>query len=76
MVARSSQPPETLRAARGDPRVDLDARARLYLQMLGRADHPDAHDDPIGALYQVAVDLRCTADGYRALYLEHQNRPR
>ena len=23
-------------------------------------------------LYQVAVDFRCTADGYRALYLEGQ----
>jgi hypothetical protein len=41
------------------------------LEKLGRGDHPDAEQDPIYALYQVAVDCRCSAHGYRELYLHH-----
>ncbi len=43
--------------------------ARVLLEALGRADHPDAAGNPIYALYQVAVDYRCSAEGYRTLYL-------
>jgi hypothetical protein len=46
-----------------------EARARAFLALLGRADHPHAQEDPLHALYQVAVDYRCTAQGYRDLYL-------
>jgi hypothetical protein len=53
-------------------REGAEEQAREFLEALGRGDHPDAHDDPVYALYQVAVDFRCTAYGYRALYLEGQ----
>ena len=46
-----------------DPRV----LAQLFLAALGRDDHPDSQSNPIYALYQVAVDYRCSADAYRAL---------
>ncbi len=46
-----------------------ELRARDLLEKLGRGDHPDAERDPVHALYQVAVDLRCSAEGYRELYL-------
>ena len=54
---------------------DADERARHYLRLLGREDHPDAEDNPVYALYQVAVDLKCTADGYRALYVNREGAP-
>ena len=43
--------------------------------MLGRADHPDAQTNPLSALYQVAVDFRCSAQGYRDLYLGAGSEP-
>ena len=46
-------------------------RARDFLERLGRADHPDAERDPLNALFQIAVDYRCSAHGYRELYLHH-----
>ncbi len=46
-----------------------EIRARDFLERLGRSEHPDAERDPISALYQVAVDFRCSAHGYRELYL-------
>jgi len=51
--------------------ASAESRARAMLERLGRADHPDAEQDPIHALYQVAVDYRCSAYGYRELYLHH-----
>ncbi|MDJ0523263.1 MAG: hypothetical protein QNJ90_14430 [Planctomycetota bacterium] len=51
--------------------TSAEGRAREMLDRLGRADHPDAETDPIHALYQVAVDYRCSAHGYRELYLHH-----
>jgi hypothetical protein len=50
-------------------RDEAAERARAFLEMLGRSDHPDAGRDPLHALYQVAVDFRCSAHGYRDLYL-------
>jgi hypothetical protein len=59
-VRISSEPPATA--------AEADERARAFLEALGHADHPDAVGNPIYALYQVAVDYRCTAHGYRTLY--------
>ena len=47
--------------------------ARQLLDLLGRGDHPDAETNPIYALYQVAVDYRCSANGYRALALNDRD---
>ena len=48
-------------------REDPHAFALRLLALLGREDHPDAASNPIYALYQVAVDYRCSARGYRDL---------
>ena len=48
---------------------DPQERARAFLELLGRSDHPDAQTDPVYAMYQVAVDYHCSAHGYRDLYL-------
>lgn len=60
-----------LRAARSElasqAQADPAGFARELLGMLGRLDHPEAQDNPIYALYQVAVDHRCSATGYRTL---------
>ncbi len=45
----------------------LEDRARMFLESLGHTDHPLAAEDPIYALYQVAVDYRCMAQGYEGL---------
>ena len=67
-VTQNAAPSEA--DARTVPNWDSpEIRARDLLERLGRADHPDAERDPIYALYQVAVDLRCSAHGYRELYL-------
>lgn len=64
-------PSERMTALRDALRVTNDPAqyARMLLEALGRADHPDATSNPIYALYQVAVDYRCSAEGYRTLYL-------
>ncbi|MDA1194461.1 MAG: hypothetical protein O2894_04690, partial [Planctomycetota bacterium] len=49
--------------------VDEQARARAFLRLLGRTEHPDTDADPVYALYQVALDFQCSAYGYRDLYL-------
>jgi len=51
------------------PVADEATRAKEFLELLGRGDHPDAERDPLDALYQVAVDFQCSAYGYRELYL-------
>lgn len=60
-----------LRAARSElasqAKADPTGFAQQLLRMLGRSDHPEAADNPIYALYQVAVDHRCSATGYRTL---------
>lgn len=55
----------------GEPcrhRLEIEARARRYLESLGRADHQDAAEDPVYALFQIAADCRAQANGYRELY--------
>ncbi|MDJ0975642.1 MAG: hypothetical protein QNJ98_14360 [Planctomycetota bacterium] len=41
--------------------------AQLLLAALGRGDHGDREKNPIYALYQVALDFRTAAEGYRSL---------
>ncbi len=41
--------------------------AQMLLAALGRGDHGDRDRNPIYALYQVALDYRTAAEGYRAL---------
>ena len=55
--------------------AEADARAREFLEALGHGDHPDAAENPIYALFQVAVDYRCTAKGYRSLYFHREGIP-
>lgn len=58
---------------RGLPRPtfldEMDPRelARLLLAALGRGDHGDRDKNPIYAIYQVALDFRTAAEGYRSL---------
>jgi hypothetical protein len=54
---------------------EAEERARGFLEAIGHADHPDAEKNPIYALYQVAVDYRCTAHGYRSLYFHREGAP-
>ena len=63
----TAEPPATAEEA--------DDRARDFLEALGHGDHPDADTNPIYALYQVAVDYRCTAKGYRSLYFHREGIP-
>ncbi len=60
--------PEVRDAARGLTEADALGLARALLTALGKGDHPDIDDNPIFGLYQVALDYRCSADGYRALF--------
>ncbi len=60
--------PEIRDAAKGLTEADALGLARALLTALGRSDHPDIDDNPIFGLYQVALDYRCSADGYRALF--------
>ena len=46
-----------------DPRV----LAQLFLAALGRGDHPDSETNPVYALYQVALDYRCSAETRQSL---------
>ena len=46
-----------------DPRV----LAQLFLAALGRGDHPDTETNPVYALYQVALDYRCSAETRQSL---------
>lgn len=48
-------------------KMDPHALAQLLLAALGRGDHGDRDKNPIYALYQVALDYRCAAEGYRTL---------
>ena len=66
-----ASPPAKERPTTPDWR-SAESRARELLELLGRGDHPDAEGDPIHALYQVAIDYRCSAHGYRELYLHHR----
>lgn len=55
--------------------AEAEEHAREFLEALGHADHPDAESNPIYALFQVAVDYRCTAKGYRSLYFHREGIP-
>jgi len=47
--------------------MDPRQLAQLLLAALGRGDHGDRDTNPVYALYQVALDYRTAAEGYRAL---------
>lgn len=63
------QPPRTpdLIPQHAAQSLALEDRARMFLESIGHDDHPLAVDDPLYALYQVAVDYRCMAQGYEGL---------
>ena len=48
--------------------AEMMDRARYYLESLGHDHHPEASTDPVYALFQVAGDAICTANGYEGLY--------
>lgn len=52
--------------------TDLAKMAQQLLAVLDRGEHADAASNPVYALFQVAVDFRCSAAGYRDLYLAAQ----
>jgi hypothetical protein len=49
-------------------KLEIEARARRYLESLGHGHHHEADADPVYALFQVATDCCAQANGYRELY--------
>ena len=76
MVYETSEDDEPLRPPTSAPSPEvlaahtmaLEDRARMFLESLGHIDHPLAAEDPLYALFQVAVDYRCMAQGYEGLF--------
>ena len=66
--AGTPRPPDLPPAALEAHALAVDDRARMFLESLGHSDHPLAADDPVYALFQVAVDYRCMAQGYEGLF--------